>query len=227
MYSTKLLNSQLVPGNAYITVGDPYQTPNQNPFRNAPKLKKDEKPSDPFRTTRFPKNAENGMFTKLEYKGGDVEETITYLKTQPIESRKNGFGSHDAKRKDEFSSSVRTEQFRGTIKKENQILKHKFEEDFLKYADTINNESSQSEDHRIYQFDVVNRDTDFDPKQKRDTFYKTGAKSGSFSRPESSSLGFRPMSAEWGKGVDKCDYHPPEHGGHTATSCFYDKSHIR
>jgi hypothetical protein len=37
----------MVAGNAYITVGDPYKAPDQNPFRQG---KKDEK-LNPFRTT--------------------------------------------------------------------------------------------------------------------------------------------------------------------------------
>lgn len=47
MYSTKLLNKNMVSNNAYITIGDPYADPNANPFR-APK--KGEKAPNPFRT---------------------------------------------------------------------------------------------------------------------------------------------------------------------------------
>lgn len=46
MYSTKLLNKSMVPGNAYVTVGDPYKAPDPNPFRQG---KKGEKIT-PFRT---------------------------------------------------------------------------------------------------------------------------------------------------------------------------------
>lgn len=45
VYSTKLLNSKMVAGNAYITVGDPYQNPQENPFRQP---KKGEKAPTPF-----------------------------------------------------------------------------------------------------------------------------------------------------------------------------------
>ncbi len=47
MYSTKLVNKSMVPGNAYITVGDPYNDPKPNPFRQS---KKGEKEPTPFRT---------------------------------------------------------------------------------------------------------------------------------------------------------------------------------
>jgi hypothetical protein len=48
MYSTKLINNKFVDGNAYITVGDPYNDPQANPFRQP---KKGEKAPNPFRTT--------------------------------------------------------------------------------------------------------------------------------------------------------------------------------
>lgn len=46
MYSTKRLNKNVVDGNAYITVGDPYHDPKANPFRA---VKKGEKLT-PFQT---------------------------------------------------------------------------------------------------------------------------------------------------------------------------------
>ena len=41
-----------------------------------------------------------------------------YTKTQPIESRKLGFGSHNAKCRDEFMSHIRTEQYRSQLRAE-------------------------------------------------------------------------------------------------------------
>jgi hypothetical protein len=56
MYSTKLLNKNMVSGNAYITVGDPYKHPDPNPFRQG---KKGEK-LNPFRT-KVSKSVENAI----------------------------------------------------------------------------------------------------------------------------------------------------------------------
>ncbi len=39
MYSTKLNNKMQVDKNAYICIGDPYKTPNLNPFRAPKKIK--------------------------------------------------------------------------------------------------------------------------------------------------------------------------------------------
>jgi hypothetical protein len=49
MYSTKLVNKNMVSNNAYITVGDPYKDQVANPFR-ASKRGKDDKPLAPFQT---------------------------------------------------------------------------------------------------------------------------------------------------------------------------------
>ncbi len=47
MYSTKIINKNVVDGNAYITINDPYRDEVPNPFRNT-KRGKDEKPLVPF-----------------------------------------------------------------------------------------------------------------------------------------------------------------------------------
>lgn len=40
MYSTKLVNKNIMDGNAYITVGDPFQDAKANPFRQPKKGEK-------------------------------------------------------------------------------------------------------------------------------------------------------------------------------------------
>jgi hypothetical protein len=47
---------------------------------------------------------------------------VGYLKKQPPESRKSGFGSRDATKFDEFSQTIRTQQYRDTLKKEQKIM---------------------------------------------------------------------------------------------------------
>ena len=46
MYSTKLLNKNMVDGNAYITIGDPFKESDPNPFRQS----KNDPSKAPFRT---------------------------------------------------------------------------------------------------------------------------------------------------------------------------------
>ena len=45
-----------------------------------------------------------------------------YLKTQPPDTRKNGFGSSDAKRRDEFSNDVEVNKWRERIKNEMEFV---------------------------------------------------------------------------------------------------------
>lgn len=50
-----------------------------------------------------PVNEENGMFSKLTYQPEGFKETIKYMTTQPLDSRKLGFVSKDASKRDEVS----------------------------------------------------------------------------------------------------------------------------
>eukprot|EP00967_Tisochrysis_lutea_P079465 scaffold108776_cov32-Tisochrysis_lutea.AAC.2 len=90
---------------SYITVGDPY----------GKKSAKDDREKGVQMSADFPKSGiagalpNNALFAK-EHKwlfGGEkyVDRTM-YLKTQPPETRKKGFGSSDAKRRDEFSNDI-------------------------------------------------------------------------------------------------------------------------
>ncbi len=70
MYSTKRTNKYLVDGNAFNCIGDPYRTQLTNPFRQGKpgeKLKR-------FESHMFPKNEENGNFTKLTYVSAEYAE---------------------------------------------------------------------------------------------------------------------------------------------------------
>ena len=53
-----------------------------------------------------PVNAENGNFGKLTYQPEGYKETIKYITTQPLETRKNGFCSKDASRRDEVGNRI-------------------------------------------------------------------------------------------------------------------------
>ena len=66
-----------------------------------------------------------------------------YIETQPLDSRKQGFGSRDAHRRDEFSNSVRTEQYRAQLIKEMQV-NEKNAPQFLKELDRLKQERANS-----------------------------------------------------------------------------------
>mmetsp|Transcript_82487 Transcript_82487/g.145569 ORF Transcript_82487/g.145569 Transcript_82487/m.145569 type:complete len:175 (+) Transcript_82487:60-584(+) len=64
-----------------------------------------------------------GYFHKMTYtKGEEYNDKLMYTKTQPLESRKLGFGSHNAKNRDEFTQHIRTEQYREQLKAEKKVV---------------------------------------------------------------------------------------------------------
>ena len=77
-------------------------------------------------TTMYPKNAGNGYFGNMGkpfmYMPDKYVEQLPYAKTQPYDTRKLGFGTHDASKRDEFTDRVRTEQYRDLLKREKRIL---------------------------------------------------------------------------------------------------------
>lgn len=239
MYKTKLLHKNLVDGNAYITINDPYKDPNYQSFRNA---KKSEKP--PFHVEQIPKNSDNhGNFSKIEYKSAGFQEDIKYINKQPLESRKKGFGSHDADRRDEFSSSIRTEQYRETLRKEmaktgkkSKELEEEIERMRKEIDEEYNHEMSRykegnlnatndsvnfSYDSSVPLFDIGRtRVTQFDPKASKDTFYR-------FQSEREKRLGStKPVSYTIGEGSWTVTYKPPQHGGKSEVKNFFDRSHL-
>lgn len=59
-----------------------------------------------------PQNAGNGMFARVTYASEPYMEMEKWLKTQPLDTRKKGFGTKDASKRGEFTSFIRTEQYR-------------------------------------------------------------------------------------------------------------------
>lgn len=226
----------MVDGNAYITINDPYRDEVPNPFRNT-KRGKDEKPLVPFQVKMIPQNAENGHFSKLQYGGGGYLEATRYISTQPLDARKKGFGSHDAKRRDEFANANRTEQFRATIAKESAITakssqslqatlsklmeeRAKTTQSFVETGGATGS-STFSYSSAVPQYDIGrSRVTPFDPRSIKDTYYK-------FSGERPKRFGdYRPSSTDFGDGAWDVTYKPPAHGGRSETKNFLDKSHL-
>ena len=59
---------------------------------------------------------------KLKYASEPYTEiSEQYSKTQPVDQRKLGFGSHDATKSGEFTCNKATERFRSAVKQENKL----------------------------------------------------------------------------------------------------------
>lgn len=165
------------------------------------------------------------VFGKLTYESPGMYTTATsYLNREPLEKRKQGFGSKDAHRRDEFTNAIRTEQYRETLRKEqviSQKQRHPARDDLLLQMQeekmTQNSSVSRSSSH-LYD---IGRSlvTPFDPNSNRDTFYKFDASTRSVGA-------FQPVSQDIGSAAWDVKYQPPEHGPKSYVKNFYDKGHI-
>lgn len=117
MYSTKTIHKNINPNypQTYTSIGDPYKSSiDALPSRWKKKQ---------FVTQRYPVNAENGFFIKVQYHPEPYTELAeTYTETQPLDKRKLGFGSHDAFKSGEFTSTKATERYRDLVKRECTLL---------------------------------------------------------------------------------------------------------
>jgi hypothetical protein len=91
-----------------------------------------------------------------------------------LDKRRNGFGSKDAHRRDEFSNSVRTQQYRESIQKEMQLRGKDPDERLNSLIESQKGTQTMREPmKKTYQFDIGRSlVTDFDPKTTRDSYYK-------------------------------------------------------
>lgn len=200
-----------------------------------------------FMCERQPNNAGNGYFG-YDVKGEGKKEFITnaagipgkpgsnpygervlYSKTQPMDQRKNGFGSKDAKKRDEFSNTIRTEQYRESIKRELNMVRTDPEEKAALLAKLAERDAqktfTEGRNETEFLYDVgVNIHTEFNPKVKKDTFYI----------PPHKRIGMRDMrmgghmtaSQVIGHGAWHYPYNKPDHGTLSPTKNFHDKSHL-
>jgi hypothetical protein len=122
MYSTKIQFAGAVDMTgkplSRTTLGDPYVKGKRekNARFNGKQLgvKQCPKPAGLGTGTILPK----ALFRSYEYKSDPFKPAVPYSKTQPMENRKLGFGSHDAHKTDEFTNVIRTETYRYQLKQE-------------------------------------------------------------------------------------------------------------
>ena len=224
MYSTRYFNKNKVDGNAYLCIGDAYHDPKANVFRQPVKGEK----LKTFVTVMVPMNEENGNFTKTKYFSSKYSDKTMYLETQPLNTRKNAFGSQDAHRRDEFSDNIRTSQYRDTLKKENKIYKKSSEayekelEELRKVNAEFGAQETSTYNEDVFSYDVGRtRIPEYDIKAKSDTFYKFSMANGKFLGDK------RPSGSDYGSGAWDFDYKPPAHGPKGQIKNFYDRSHLK
>lgn len=109
MYTTKTQNAKKA--NSYVSLGSPYNVKKAIPPRAKGKQ---------FLVANLKPN--QGNFGANTYTGSQYDIGTTYLNKQPLDKRKLGFGSHDAKRRDEFSNQAKQSQYKEKIRAEEKFL---------------------------------------------------------------------------------------------------------
>merc|ERR1711934_563118 len=102
----------------YVTLGDPYA----KKVDMLSRYKKKQFLTNPAYKGRVKEALFGKAFPWLSDGDKYVDKT-QYLKTQPKETRKRGFMSSDAHRRDEFMNHIRTEQWRWALGREQDIKK--------------------------------------------------------------------------------------------------------
>jgi len=208
-------------GESSIYIGDPFHDPH-----------KTHKSSSRFGGKQFvtnpPKNTSGGggHFEKMTYSSSSYNDKTTYTKDQPNDSRKLGFGSHDAARRGEFTTSVRTEQYREQLVCEATKVNKSGSGDALDaLADEFEDVTPKK---KSFLYDIGrSTQTEFDPKSSKDTYYNA-LECKSRIRPERNNGSYQISSQAVGQGTKNLDHSTckPQHGHIKATKTFFDKSHI-
>jgi hypothetical protein len=212
MYSTKVVNKN-VTNMGYITINDQYTgKPRALPDRFKGKQLQTKPPLDT--------SGGVGFFSKKSYQSdGPIQDTTNYKKTQPQEGRKKAFGSNDASRRDEFSNTVSTEQYREALVRESKNRDNNLGDSIKELEMELDSNSKKVSKHL---FDVGRKQvTEFNPKSHRDTFYNISSNKERNVGPynlTSSSMGACASDPE---SVQK-----PEFGHVRKTKEFFDKSHL-
>lgn len=179
----------------------------------------------------MPQNAGEGYFgldgKSFTYQSEKYQEQRPYLQIQPPDKRKLGFGTHDASRRDEFSQTIRTEQYRETLKKERETIGNVGETEATKKLveehDNAPREFVAGKKEIEHLYDVGrNIHTEFDPKNGRDMFYnmKNGYKH------EKRMGSFRTAAQDIGDGAWQYKYSKPEFSAPSQVKNFFDQSHL-
>jgi len=148
MYTTK----EFQPKNAksYLTVGDPFDK--KQPVDSRHKSKQ-------FITCPPKEGQTAGYFNNIPYMPDAFQDVSSYRLSQPRANRKLGFGSFDAHKRDEFTSSLRSLQYRELLKSEQNFNKKWAEEEKqsssssspnnLKSSQQLMNDISQQRDNEL------------------------------------------------------------------------------
>ncbi|GMH98949.1 hypothetical protein TrLO_g14230 [Triparma laevis f. longispina] len=238
MYATHTIHKNLnplYPDPGYTSIGDPYKDPD----RVLPGRWREKQ----FQTNRIPKNAHDGFFIKLEHPKNEpyVELAEPYAKTQPADKRKLGFGTKDANKRGEFTSTRATERYRDLLVMEQQLMdkardKGKEQELVAKWDKQprypATNKAGQPLKEANHLYDIGRTlVTPYNPYGLKDTYYTLPKHAPIDPKNKGKDpirrLGpYKPMSADIGELAWGAEYKKPEHGQAHYVDKFYDKGHL-
>lgn len=113
MYATKVFHGKN--SKDFIALNDNYVKK---------KTVKDSCKGKQFQTEPPKRGQTKGYFQNISYKTSTYTQGNKYIETQPRDQRKMGFGSHDARRRGEFTSDIRARQWREKLKTESEFEKN-------------------------------------------------------------------------------------------------------
>lgn len=195
-----------------------------------------------FVTQRRPQNSHDGYFYKVNYQHEPYTEIAEqYRKTQPLEKRKLGFGSHDAWKSGEFTSTKATERYRDVVKKESkQFDKEKTSDSNISKLikkldqqrhppkDKLGNDLKEPK----FLYDIGRTHvTSYTPNSTHDSFYRLPKHAAVNPKLKGKDpvrrLGkLKTMSSAIGEQAWSHDYGKPEYGVVSYVEKFYDRGHI-
>lgn len=171
----------------------------------------------------------SGFFDKKTYSSDPLKDNTMYLTTQPIETRKKGFGSKDAKRRDEFMSHIRTEQYRETLETELRLheKQRRVREELGVQESPILEQSKHTFPQGLVEtkflYDIGRSQvTEFDQKSHRDRFYTIRSNESTHKRNNGP---FMLTSEMIGLGAEDVVGNRPN-PKNASTKQFYDHSHL-
>ncbi|KAJ1455206.1 hypothetical protein M885DRAFT_554898 [Pelagophyceae sp. CCMP2097] len=226
MYADKFIHKNVQTENGrYVTIGDPYK---QDKDHRPPRWR-----GSQMAVPGHPKNDIDGYFKGLVYVPDKYVEQLPYTKTQPFAERKRGFGTHDAKKRDEFTQRIRTEQYRDLLKREKRLLARGVVD--VKLRDKVaamlaEGGVSAAEERKKVNLDAPrhlydvgrSRETAFDSHLHSDHFYNTFEAR----KREMRRGGMKTASQDIGEGAWAVKPPTNEHGRSHATRTFYSRGHI-
>lgn len=228
MYSTKTIHKNI--GQTFTSLGDPYKTS----VEALPERWKEKQ----FVTQSYP--LRNGYFSRLHYHSEPYTEIAEkYTSTQPLDTRKLGFGSHDAFKSGEFTSTKATERYRDCVRKEmNHFDRHQAKNQPIVKAKKEPRKPPKDKTGRplkepSFLYDIGRSHvTPYTPQDSHDSFYKAPKHAPVDPKLKGKDsvrrLGsHKTMSSNIGEYAWKHRYDKPEFGVVSYVEKFYDRGHLQ